>query len=175
MRDALHVALDVPLLWQDTPVTSHNLLLLRVLALMDVLPAEPESDDEAMTHRLAIEARLDLCLVLLGRLLAQQQPLPISRRVMLSGEEASWLHDVPLPIGQSGALALYLIPNVPEPLCLPARVSACTQEAMGWRVGVEFCIEDPLLQDWLDKTVFRRHRREISERRRLAQHHAPDS
>lgn len=175
MRDALHVALDVPLLWQASPNAGDNLLLIRVLALMDVLSADPNADDEAAIHRLAIEARLDLCLMLLGRLLAQQQPLPASRRVMLSGEDASWLHEAPLPVGEVGGLALYLIPNVPEPLRLPARVSACIQKETGWQVTVAFCIDDPLLQDWLDKTVFRRHRREISERRRLAQQHAPDS
>ncbi|MDN3575978.1 PilZ domain-containing protein [Chitinimonas viridis] len=154
--------------WQagEPEAASDGVLLLRVLALMEAAP--PHLDDEDGPDALrwqALEARVDLTLQLLGQLLARGVPRPPVCSFQLSGETASWSMPAPPPLGEAGTLALYLSSRIPQPLQLPATVIAVEPMADGARVTVTFNRLEPELQDWLDKTIFRRHRREIFERK----------
>lgn len=169
MPTAIKIHADLPLVWhpQAGPAGTDGVLLLRVLALLEAAPPHYDEEDSAELQRWqAMEARVDLCLHLLGQLLLRDGPLPQVCPVSLSGDSASWCSEQELPIGQQGTLALYLSPRIPQPLLLPAQITAAEQlPAGGWQLEAQFRLGDDELQDWLDKTIFRRHRREIFERK----------
>lgn len=169
MASTLTIMLDAPLAWlaPTAPSSADGVLLLRVLALQEAAP--PHLDDEDGPDALrwqAMEARLDLTLQLLGHLLARSEPVPPSRSLELSGGGARWTSSTPLAVGSEGRLALYLSPSIPQALQLPAQIKHCQEVATGqWQVEASFLQLDAELQDWLEKTIFRRHRREIYERK----------
>jgi hypothetical protein len=141
-------------------------LLLRVLALWEATTA---LDDEAVTpdslRWQALESRVDLCLALLGQLLARSSHRPDRCAVSLSGEHLVWVAAQPLTPGTGGCASLWLSTSMPQPLRLRATIMTCEPAVDGWRITANIRPDNEELQDWLDKTIFRRHRREISERR----------
>ncbi|HEY9102092.1 PilZ domain-containing protein [Chitinimonas sp.] len=169
MAPTLTIKLDAPLAWQASAGTTNTdgVLLLRVLALQEAAPPHLDEEDgpDALRWQ-AMEARLDLTLQLLGQLLARGEPAPPARTLELSGEGARWQSTAPQAVGSEGLLALYLSPSIPQALQLPARVTQCQEIAAGqWQIEVSFQHRDAELQDWLEKTIFRRHRREVYERK----------
>ncbi|MGQ5522962.1 PilZ domain-containing protein [Chitinimonas sp. PSY-7] len=169
MPTHIKIHADLPLAWySDEPQAgSDGILLLRVLALLEAAPPNYNEDDSVETLRWqGLEARVDLCMMLLGQLLLRDGLLPDVCPVELSGEGASWTSPGKLSSGQHGTLALYLSPRIPQPLLLPASLTDVQQKDDGsWLVQARFELGDLELQDWLDKTIFRRHRREIFERK----------
>lgn len=171
MPNAVAIHTDMPVYWrpEGVPVGANSTLLLRVIALLEAAPPHFDEDDseEAMRWQ-AMEARLDLCIQLVGQLLVQHAPLPQPCPVNITSEEVTWCNPAELAPGSVGAIGLYVSPQVPQPLWLPARVIRCASAKQGWTITAQYVGMDEELQDWLDKTIFRRHRREISERKRHA-------
>lgn len=168
MPTAITIHADLPVVWHPNapPAGSDGVLLLRVLSLLEAAPPHYDEDDSLEVLRWqALEARMDLCLQLLGQILLRDGPLPQVCPLQLSGEGASWQSQVPMQAGEFGTLALYLSPRIPQPLLLPARLITVQALTQGWQVEARFELGDVELQDWLDKTIFRRHRREIFERK----------
>lgn len=168
MSTEISVEMHIPLAWVETPMDAiDGALLLRVLDQMEAAPSHYEDDggEESLRWQ-AMEARIDLCLQLLGQLLAKDAPRTQPTVVCLSGVGARWRASMPLNIGQSGNLLLYLSRRIPQPLVLPATVVHCAADGAGWQVHVHFSMLDEEFQDWLDKTVFRYHRRYISQLKR---------
>lgn len=149
---------------------------MRVIALLEAAPPHFDDDDsdEAIRWQ-AMEARLDLCIQLVGQLLIQHAPLSETCPVNITSEEITWRSASALAKGSVGAIGLYLSPQVPQPLWLPAEVSSCEPLGDAWSITAQYRGLDDELQDWLDKTIFRRHRREISERKRHAYDEDTDS
>ncbi len=165
---AISIQLDVPVEWREQPsVTTDGVLLLRVLELLEAAPLHfDDNGSEESLRWQALEARVDLCLTLLGNILARDTPIPPAVEVFLSGEGATWLHATPLLPGISGTFAVYPSLRIPQALLLPAHVIQCRAVADQWQVTVRFDALATDLQDWLDKMVFRYHRRQISQLRR---------
>ncbi|MFC4161563.1 PilZ domain-containing protein [Chitinimonas lacunae] len=168
MSLAIHQPLPLSWLPSATPTLAGDAItLLRALAIIDQLPVR--HDDEQDERWRELEARVDLCLLMLGRLLARDGAAPESTTTALSGSQVSWLSADPPAPGSVGVLALYLSQALPLPLYLDARVTEVAAVVEGrWQVEAQFLIEAEELQDWLDKTVFRYHRREISQRKKHA-------
>lgn len=169
---------ELPLGWavQATPPAAPqlsgwmhtNTVLLRALAMLEIQP--PERDPELANeqdHRFErLEAKLDLALDLLSGLIAQHTPQPETRSISLSANAIAWVgSDAPSP-GQTLLISLFISPRLPQPLRLPARVRASTAAAGGMRTVAEFTHLDESTRDWLERTVFRNHRRFIQARHR---------
>ncbi|PHV13110.1 PilZ domain-containing protein [Chitinimonas sp. BJB300] len=171
MSTPIKIQADLPVAWHldVPPIGSDGVLLLRVLALLEAVPSNYNEDDSAETLRWqGLEARVDLCLLLLGQLLLRDGVLPQVCAIELSGEGACWTHPQLLRVGERGTLALYLSPRIPQPLLLPASLTDVqAKEGGSCLVQAKFELGDIELQDWLDKTIFRRHRREIFERKHV--------
>jgi len=170
MSTEISVEMHLPVAWAEAPQeATDGVLLLRVLDLLEASSQHYDEDgsEDALRWQ-AMEARIDLCLQLLGQLLARDAPRTPPTAILLSGVGASWRARSPLPVGQSGTLLLYLSRRILQPLVLPATVMTCVSDGEVWGVSVRFAILDEEFQDWLDKTVFRYHRRHISQ---LKRHH----
>jgi hypothetical protein len=135
--------------------------------------------EEGTSHRLREEqpelyleierlnARLDLLVDMVGRLLSEQRQDEPVRRVRLAVERVEFVADAAEAAeGQVGILSLRLHASVPEALKLPGRITSEHDDEAGRR-WVSF---RPLglgvrLRDALDQLVFRHHRRMIAEQR----------
>jgi hypothetical protein len=157
------IATDIPTstvaLWRQS-----NLALLQTLATLEAAAPEKEPGDaEPAMHKAIerLEAKLDVALALLTRLLSQGMRLPPERLVTLSVGRIAWQsnHDSPT----SGALLqlrLYLSPRLPQPLQFFVRVVAVEDSVC----QAELLDMDAEMEEWLTRTLFRYHRRALQAR-----------
>jgi len=143
--------------------------LLRALALVEDMGIDdaPGEHDDTPTSSQRMEAKLDLSLLLLGRVLEQTRPtLPMRRvRWSLRGVRLHEANTPPLPIGAGGVLHIQPCDWLPEPLELPAQVLATNAERQLWLRFPEFPFA---LRDALERHLFRQHRRQIAQARLLS-------
>ncbi|MBS4096578.1 MAG: PilZ domain-containing protein [Sulfuricella sp.] len=139
-----------------------NAVLLRALATMDAQPTErdvdPNGDADRKLERL--EAKLDLALNLLAQLIARDAPKPEACPATLSATAIEWFSSK-IPATGNLVITLYLDPRLPQPLQLPAQVLESAPAEGGHRTLAEFHHLDEETQEWLERMVFRRHRRHI--------------
>lgn len=170
MRDGISFQADLPLEWRPlgdaergaAEIWMHaNVVLLRALSTIEAQPSvtDYESEPGSPTGRVLerLEAKVDLALTLLGRLLGQEQPAPRPVSLTLSAQAVEWKSDSLPPAGSPVLITLHISPRLPQPLRLAAIVKRSGQgsaEAVFTRLEGE-------MQDWLERTVFRQHRRHI--------------
>lgn len=136
-----------------------NLLLLRVLNLTP--PHAPrEAGAEASAARL--EAKLDLGLHLLARVLGGDKPAPAPATITLSAEGCRGTVADPLQTGEHCLVRLRPDPALALPLDLPAVVvsQAGALTALRW-----LDMPAPVQEAW-DQWLFRQHRRAVQVQRR---------
>lgn len=145
--------------------THANIALLRALATIEAMPTEREIDPGPTTKALdRLEAKVDLTLSLLGRLLAQGTVMPAALPVTLSANAVEWEDASGPKVGNDVALTLFLSQKLPQPLLLCATVVAVEVRATGVHTRAELLPAGAEMQDWLERTIFRYHRRAIQSR-----------
>ena len=107
-----------------------------------------------------LEAKVDLMLQWVGKLLLAQHPLPPATEVVLGAQSIAWKCPIALQSGQFGVLSLYLAPRLPMPLMLPVQIQS--YDAGQARAKLLHLNEEA--QDGLDRTLFRYHRRALHAR-----------
>lgn len=169
---------ELPLAWHEqappSPATlalwrHANLALLRGLATMEsFVPPESEAPADAATAKALerVEAKLDLALGLLARLLAERGELPPALPVTLGTSRVSWRVAglAELAPGSELLLQLYLSPRLPEPLRLWARVGQVQPGGAETLYEAELLERDVEFDEWLTRTLFRYHRRALQSR-----------
>ncbi len=169
----------LPLHWQLTEAAvveggaSHvdeaNAEFLRIMAALEEHPPEPTEERPEIAHEMRrLESKVDLLLSMVSRLLARQRPLPDAVPLRLSATGIEWLSSPAPAKGKYVLLDLYLSRDFPLPLLLTGRVAQVTEEGVSKRVTVIFEGLGGTVRDWLDKIVFRQHRRRIAHSRREA-------
>lgn len=165
---ALHAQL--PLAWQAAPAFPQallaewmhgNLICLQALAALET---HDEKDPSATGEHAAgrLEAKVDLLLQLVGELMRKQQtPLP-KTEVTLGAQEVSWDSATPIANGSTGVLTIYLSPRLHWPLTLPVQITS----TQGHRVHATLLHLSEDVQTWLERTLFRYHRRALQTRAR---------
>ncbi|KLD73077.1 PilZ domain-containing protein [Xanthomonas hyacinthi] len=144
--------------------------LLRGLAQVEDLRSEDGSEErsEQPLQLQRMDAKLDLMLVLLGRLARQHEealplrPLRWSRRG-LRLELGSRSGAVP---GAAGLLRLQPSDWLPDHLELPVQVVAEAAAGSGFYLWLRFETQPPGLEEALERHLFRLHRRQIADSRR---------
>jgi len=144
----------------------HALALLRSLAViedMGMMEQGQHESDELPPFGARMEAKLDLGLLLLGRILEQTRPALPERRVRWSirGARLQCPAPAPLPAMTEGLLRLQLCDWLPEPLELPACVLGGDTDHL-W---LQFPAFPCGLHDALERHLFRQHRRQIAQAR----------
>lgn len=145
-------------------VNGRNEVVLRTLSLVEEHDeTQAENAERAEMHRL--EAKVNLALELLAELLTQRtSPLP-PRPIRFNSHGLCWLADEPIEIDVLLLVECYVLPAWPVPLKLYARVKSVEPANARHRIcaSLEGLSEGAAI--WLDKLVFRRHRRAIAQRR----------
>lgn len=138
-----------------------NVSLLQALASLE--SSRERDGDSAGDPALArLEAKVDLALQLISELLRREARLPDPTAVSLSSSGLCWHGSAPLHA--TGVVALYLAPRLPWPLMLPVQITGVAGE----RVHARLLHLDEDSQTWLDRTLFRHHRRSVQARGRTA-------
>ncbi|MGE3296918.1 MAG: PilZ domain-containing protein [Porticoccaceae bacterium] len=146
---------------QREQLNAANERALRLLAVLEEHHADT-SEEQASGHDLArLEFKINLILELVGGWLAQQrdQPAPIMAR--LSSRTVRWQPPAAIPPAPAaGEMVLYLHAALPYPLRLPAVIHSA-----GEMVEARFDGLSETLVELLEKTIFRRHRRQVAQTR----------
>jgi hypothetical protein len=166
---SLHARL--PLAWAATHAFPQSLLaewmhgnLVCLQALAALESHEKEFDASATGEHAAerLEAKVDLLLQLVGELMRKQQPSPPSTDVVLDAQEVIWEAAAPIAGGSDGVLTLFLSPRLHWPLALPVHVTG----VQGTKVHARLIHLSEDVQEWLERTLFRYHRRALHARPR---------
>lgn len=175
--DGLSFRARLPVGWQSRSlpdpgeharIRENNLTLLRALNALE--ERSGEGGEEAHSAELRrLESRLDLVLVLMGRLLREQEVIPGARELRMSSSGLSWVPAAPVPeIGETGLVEIYLAAHAPQPLTLAATIQVADEEVAAGENASEAIFEEPgdSVRDALEKLIFRYHRREVADHRR---------
>ena len=166
---SLHAPL--PLAWQPASAFPQALLAewmhgnLVCLQALAALESHDKEFDAAATGEHAagrLEAKVDLLLQLVGELMRKQQPNLPSVEVILGAQEIVWDTSTPIAVGSQGAITLFLSPRLHWPLILPVHVSQVQETKI--HAKLIHISED--VQEWLERTLFRYHRRALQARAR---------
>ncbi|MEO1765719.1 PilZ domain-containing protein [Thiobacter aerophilum] len=136
-----------------------NVAMLQALASLE---SSRERDGESGGNPLLarLEAKIDLTLTLVGELLRRQTPLPPATAMALTSQTIAWEHPQTLAPHSQGVVSLYVSPRLPWPLKLPVEIIG-TQDGKTRAKLIHLSEE---AQEWLDRTLFRHHRRAVHAR-----------
>jgi len=172
--DALTCDTDMPAALRTSATESgtverainHAEVVLRSLAVIEDSPHDESDDHGGKDIALQrVEAKLNLVLeTLAGILRRERSDLPL-QRVRWSRFGAEILHPSAEPPPR-GFLLLQPLPWVPQRLELPVATLAQQREGLNqFRVWLRFDPQPPVLQQALEKHLFRLHRRELAARK----------
>ncbi|WP_395793507.1 PilZ domain-containing protein [Aquimonas sp.] len=152
--------------FRSAAVAAAERLLHSLVALESSLPeeAEPGLTDSALQR---LDAKLDLVLDLLSRLLASEQPTLLARPLRWSRLGARIEVSEAPQVGSPQLLILHLQTGLPVPLKLPVDVLAVAPGAGGLHIAwLAFPTDAAGLEAELQRLLFRQHRRQIAASRR---------
>ncbi len=169
LNEGLIYEARLPFSWREVPAfpdeidqvrqNTANEDLLRVFAIFEHSAVEhPEEKSELAQEIVRLDAKLSLALDLLGDVLARQMALPAPVALKLGARGLEWRDDRPPPVGTHLAITLYLYPKLPRPLLLNGLVTHSS--ALTVRAGFEGMSD--AVRDWLEKMIFRHHRRAVA-------------
>lgn len=138
---------------------------LQALALFEEAPKELSIDANPKGQELLhLEAKVDVLLSLVTRLVSGQEGLPKRHNTVLRADSLEWTGPCAeqARTGDSGVIVIYPNPLLPIPFRLAGRVvSSVERSGTKWRI-TRFEHLSPLVSVGLEKLVFRRHRRQVA-------------
>jgi hypothetical protein len=170
MADGVRIERHLPLEWtaQDSFDPAEiadwmhgNTRVLQALASLETLAREGEGESRIDPELARLEAKVDLALALVAELVRSSRPFPPTTWVSLGSEGLEWAA-TGIATGSRGVVSVYLSPRLPWPLRLPVEVTAVHPG----RVTARLLHLNEETQHWLDRTVFRHHRRTVQSRPR---------
>jgi hypothetical protein len=141
-----------------------NLLLLQACVVVEEHPAHDMKEDLGpLAGELArLDFKLNLVLQLLSKLVSEDR-ISTPTAIQFNAVGAKWTALGPTPsVGQAGLLRVQLRTSLPQPLELPAEVSAVS----GATVRVKFPELSESNVEMIQKLAFLRHRRHIADARK---------
>lgn len=152
---------------EHNPADDGNEITLRYYYLLDERGHEPAEDrDEPAPELVRIEQRLNLVIELLGQVLSRSFDLPPAVPCVFNREFFEWSSEkLPSP-GECIRLAVHLHAHYPKPLMLLGQVTQVVQNSGIQRVTVQLAPLSESVGGWLDRLIFRAHRRAVAQTRR---------
>ena len=147
--------------WMDT-----NIYLLRALTTMETLPTEKDNEMGAVAAIAfeRLETKVDLALTLLAVLLEQKGNFPEPVSVNLSATAIEWIAEDGPSANTEITISFNLSKKIPQAIIFPAKVTHSKRMEDGLHTRAEFMDLSEEMLDWLERTLFRYHRREIQLR-----------
>jgi Atypical PilZ domain, cyclic di-GMP receptor len=152
-----------------THLNEFNESFLKIFAtLEDQHVPNPEAGDshaEIQHELMRIDLKVNLLLDLVGHVLSRQLDLPERVLLRVGAQGMEWEGDSLPAEGCYIKVELYLYPRYPRPLELIGQVISVQAQGECGRVTVVFVGVSETVEDWIDKIIFRHHRRSIAHRR----------
>jgi len=141
--------------------------MLRMLAIMEEHFSEKLDEGANFAAEiLRLEAKVNLLLDMVGQILANHLMLPEQVPVRLGSKGVEFAHTAPPADNELIQLSLYLQQRYPRPLQVLARVVSADDAGQGaYWVRAKYEHLSTSVQDWLEKFIFRRHRRLVAHSR----------
>lgn len=168
---------EVSLLWRrvEQPpdearlatVNESNESFLRAVSVIGAFPGEYSEEEVASSQEFArLDLKINLLLDLVSQLIYQQVDMPPRRRVTISTNDITWRDEAPPAPGETLFVQVYIEHGTPKPLTFYGSVVGSQEDRAEGETRVRFLGLSPSAQSWLDKLIFRHHRREVAFRRR---------
>ncbi len=164
----------LPMSWEPGPLTDgaelehynhETVRALQALALFEEAPKDVSAEaNQRAQELLHLEAKVDVLLSLVTRLVSHQQGLPKRHNIVLRAATLEWTGPAidQARTGDEGVVVLYPNPVLPMPFRLPAQVAGSVERSGSrWRL-MRFQQLSPLVSIGLEKLIFRRHRRQVA-------------
>jgi len=133
----------------------NNTLLDIILASVEPVH-EPEESDEVLLRQLRLtDAKIELTLTWLSRLIANQNSIPLPKSIELNTIGIRFESEQSINMNDLLQLQLYIDPQLAEPIKLQSYVVFIE----GKTITANFCEMDLEVKEKLDKYIFREHRR----------------
>ncbi len=142
-------------------INARNETVLRSIAMLEERD-ETQSDDAERAELHRLEGKLNLVLELLSELVRGGDAAARIYDIRMNARGLCWDVNEPVTPGGLLQLELFALPAWPVPLTLHARITDVDQRRGSWRLCARLEALTPGVRDWLDKLVFRRHRRAVA-------------
>lgn len=124
-----------------------------------------ESSSGVVAQEVArLDLKVNLLLDLVGTLIYHQLDIPDTSPVRVSAGGVAWKGAVPEP-GTTVYLELYIQRGLPKPLCCYGKVVSTADAYAAGTAKVRFTGLTGSAKSWLEKLIFRHHRREVAYKR----------
>lgn len=144
-------------------VNESNEVFLRAVSALSASTGDIAEDDVPASQELAkLDLKVNLLLDLVGQLLYQQLDIPERNEVWISSTQMQWRAEQLPRFGQLVFMQVYIQHGTPKPLCFFAEVVTSERERNNGIARVEYLGLGGSAQAWLDKFIFRHHRREVA-------------
>ncbi len=139
-------------------INERNLTLLTAISVLEEQGHQEIHEHALLTQEMArLDAKVDLLLSLVTRLLAEYKVIPPALDITLSSRNLLWREGLSVAVGDVGVVELFIHPGIAAPLSLPATVEDEGRAAIHGLTAQ--------VQSGLEKYLFRQHRRAIAESR----------
>ncbi|MEM6301911.1 MAG: PilZ domain-containing protein [Pseudomonadota bacterium] len=129
------------------------------------LPKDLQESNSPIAQEVGrIDLKLNILMDLVATLIYHQLDIPDTTPVRVSAGGVAWHGDVPEP-NTTVYLQLYLKRGLPKPLCCYGEVVSTQEEYASGTARVRFVGLTGAARSWLEKLIFRHHRREVAFRR----------
>lgn len=144
-----------------------NERVLRSLAALDEYRAEGGDEEHAhVAHDLSrLDFKLNLLLDMVSRLLVEHVAMPAAVPVKMSAGAIRWRSAAAPPVGSLLGIDLYLNPAYPSPITLYGEVRQVLPVEGGYQVDAHYRDMSDAMRGWLEKLIFRHHRRQVAHSR----------
>jgi hypothetical protein len=131
------------------------------------LSGDASEDDVIMSQEIVrLDLKINLLLDLVSQLIYKQLDIPERKRVTVSSNDIEWDEGGQLPIpGSTVFVQLYIQHGTPKPLCFYGQMISSQDDCDAGCARVIYLGLSGAAQSWLDKLIFRHHRREVAYRR----------
>jgi len=175
--DGLVITASLPLSWSErelecpdngyTRIAEHNEHVLRCVNLLgEQMREKVEEEVETDSAIIRLEAKVNLLLELVSRLEQRINQTPEVTDIRLASGGVEWgCHGTPPDIGLPIWVYLHIDNRVPEAMKIPARVMTVVEDADKSTVVAGFEALGEMVQELLEKMIFRHHRRMIAQSR----------
>lgn len=144
-------------------VNNTNEEILKVIYTLDETHVDAEDPHDTLAqHVIRIDAKVNFLMDMVGQLLLKSLVIPDVHDVALQATQIEWLTAEPPNVSAYIHVHLYLKIKYPKPLVLPATVKSIEPHGDTYKVVCELDNPGENVQDWLEKLVFRQHRRSIA-------------
>lgn len=147
-------------------VNESNESFLRAVSALAAFSTDSSEDEIGLSQEIArLDLKVNLLLDLVSQLIYQQLEIPEKSQVTISSTNIRWDSvKVPLP-GATVFVQVYIQHGTPKPLCFYGKVQSSEEQYRSGSALVSYLGLSGSAQSWLDKLIFRHHRRAIAFRK----------